>query len=1133
MKKRTASVDYLRIIKSVLTGDTARSEPDLSTRLAGVLEELGLHTVVDTGQGNRKRPDVLAYLQPYEADLVLPAELVIESKQPEELAGQPLADALTGPLWGDKAIPYIKSNLPRIRYFVLTTFVDFLVVPISSEIRAAFRGEVSDLLKDKALKRLVKTASVSLSLAELATEPSAAEPWLQWIKDHFGPDHLTPLPLSQSRNTLQVETPLELEQFAETLARVTAGTGQSTATPLGLTGLFAAVCDALPDSYDNLDAQTKQDLQIFTLAANPYTKIPEVQQMLRDDFYRWRDDFVAASVHSVISRLFTLKVIEDNYCVGRTDCLIESKYWVINSTDCDAHLDNLSGYVQGKIRALKDSGNQVVQHLAVFGAFFDWIWLHLDPAIFTSLFRLFIAHDFSKLDHDLLGRFFEVYSQAVNRSQRKALGQYYTPLPIVRFMWYLATVMIPNKTGNAPLTVLDPGMGSGTFLKEGASWLAKQHGDFWQRMVGFDISAQVMGIAQANVYMAVLRELTPAAAKKVSALRLYTTDSLDPRNGRFLNDIAPLFNDDVHRAFIERTVQVSANIKQKEHFCLIIGNPPYKNNSRITQSEVARRFPRLLQSSDDAAKAQHRNIRDDYAWFFAAADHYVQDSGEICFITSDSYTRKGSYQHFREEILRHYTVAALIRLGSRVFQDVSPRLGFCIIVLIKRKAPLGELSKAGNEIAIPFSDLSNLSEEADDSLLSTADDPRFVYLVDLVAKQKRLKFQQHLPRPDHGYSFIPVDEKGLVNQVLSKSVPVSAKTGERIFLKKWPGIITAFDEFFRAPTSEALEEKLSEFFAIALTKALKKAQRRAKIAEWAKKYDITEQADRLESLADQITTRKLQFDAGKIKHSSTGSIPNSARWYPPAEFHCFIYYEPALAIERNVNEGKEQGWGAMGQWREPESHTISPKLVFTTSTNPKSAYKAFVLHENWYVKVHGGTSQQYNYTGLSNPSEPTELSMKPNNLTGDGEKLYDLLSDWNTGADGLLYFIAAIYNSELAQRFIEEMTTRDLQIRVPSISQKVVVVTLIQHARRLQWLHRAMQRYTAGVEVPFNEMPVEINSSFWAELRIKKQTAGAKGYKTTEHYLLPADFLSRCTGTIEKEQAELDEAVYDLYGITP
>lgn len=695
------------------------------------------------------------------------------------------------------------------------------------------------------------------------------------------------------------------------------------------------------------------------------------------------------------------------------------------------------------------------------------------------------------------------------------------------------TSMIPRKSANAPLTVLDPGMGSGTFLKEGASWLAQQHGDFWQRMVGFDISAQVMGIAQANVYMAVLRELTPAAAKKVSALRLYTTDSLDPRNGRFLNDIAPLFNDDVHRAYIERTVQVSANIKQKEHFCLIIGNPPYKNNSRLTQSEVASRFPRLLQSSDDAAKAQQRNIRDDYAWFFAAADHYVQDKGEICFITSDSYTRKGSYQHFREELLRNYTVAALVRLGTRVFQDVSPRLGFCIIVLIKRETPLGDLTKAGDETTIPFTDLAHLIEEADDSTLATANDPRFLFLVDLVEKRKRLQIQPHRPRLDHGYSFIPVDEKGLVNQVLSKSVPVSAKTGERIFLKKWPGIITAFDEFFRAKTNAELEQKLGEFFAIALTKGMKKAQRRARIAKWAQHYEISEQADRLESLADQITTRKLQFDITKIKPSSTGSIPNNERWYPPNEFRCFIYYEPALAIERNINEGKEQGWGAMGQWREPDSHGILPKLVFTTSTNPRSAYKAFVLHESWCVKLHGGTSQQYHYTGLSNPSEPTELSMKPNNLTGVGEKLYDLLADWNTGADGLLYFIAGIYNSELAQRFIEEMTTRDLQVRIPVPAQKAVAIALVQHARRLQWLHRALQRYSAGTEVPLNEIPDGITPSFWTDLGIKKQTAGAKGYKKTECFLLPTDFVARGAQAILQEQLELDDAVYDLYGVTP
>jgi type I restriction-modification system DNA methylase subunit len=1130
--KRTASTDYIRVVAAVIKQATARSEPDLSTRFSGVLEELGLHTVVDTKQTTRKRPDILGYLHSYEADLVLPADIVIESKKPDELAGLTLAEAATDLLWNDKTIPYIKENLSRIRYYVLTTFVDFFIVSITPDLRKAFLADKKTLAGDATLKRQFRKAGTALSLATLVENPQIGTETIAWFRAHFEPSNLNPLPLSETRNTLSVETSEELESFAETLASITAGAGNNAKEAISRSGVFSAVCHKLPGSYEELDAQTKQDLQIFTLAANPYVRLPEVQKMLRDDFLRWRDDFAAASVHSVISRLFTLKIIEDNYCLDRTKPLIDEKFWVINADDYDTSADNLGSCVRAKIQALKDSGNEVIQHLAIFGAFFDWIWLHLDSSAFDTLFRLFVSHSFSKLNHDLLGRFFEVYSQAVNRKQRRELGQYYTPLPVVRFMWHLAMHAMPEGAAEDLQTVLDPSMGSGTFLKEGAAHLAKQGGNFWQRMVGFDISAQVMGIAQANIYMSVLRELSPLEAKKVSALRLYTTDSLDPRNGRFLSEIAPLFDSEVHRSFIERSVQVSATIKQKEHFCLVIGNPPYKNNSRITQSDVAKRFPALLQTSEDAARAQHRNIRDDYAWFFAAADHYVQDRGIICFITSDSYTRKKSYELFRQELLKRYHITAFIRLGNGIFQDVSNRIGFCIIVLVKREALVPDLNTVKPKIKIPYFDLGEMVENPEaNATIGTASDPRFLAMTQIIEQDQKIKYRDHVPSADYGYSLIPVDEKGFVNKVLTHSLPVSTKEGDRIFLKKWPGIITAFDEFFRADTSAKLREKVSTFFAVASTRQGTKKQRQVRVDEWAQEYSIENASDRLMSLADQILNKRLAFDGKKIKRSFTGSISNSERWMPPSEHICFVYYEPSLSIERNTNEGKAKGWGMMGQWREPESHKIQPKLVFTTSTNPKSGYKAFVFRGEWYVKLHGGTSQQFNYTGLSNPSEDQSLSGKPNNLAGGGERIYDMLSKWNLGDDALLLYIAGIYNSDLAERFIEEATSRDLQVHIPSEEQKEIVEAVIEHSRALVWLHEILLDFISDKVVKKEKLPTGFSKILLKRLGIVETVSEEKGYKPSAQYAFPDDIANKVKLAIEHEQGDLNSCVEDLYGV--
>src|SRR5205814_7898465 len=117
------------------------------------------------------------------------------------------------------------------------------------------------------------------------------------------------------------------------------------------------------------------------------------------------------------------------------------------------------------------------------------------------------------------------------------------------------------------------------------------------RLNGFDISPQAIAIAQINVYLAVLAHLDRQEAEAVGSLRLYPTDALDPRNGARLRSIMPLLTDESTRAFLRNRIDLSETVKQRAHFPLVIGNPPYRNNSNQTLAQVADRFPMLLRSS--------------------------------------------------------------------------------------------------------------------------------------------------------------------------------------------------------------------------------------------------------------------------------------------------------------------------------------------------------------------------------------------------------------------------------------------------------------------------------------------------------------------------------------------------------
>jgi methylase of polypeptide subunit release factors len=609
------------------------------------------------------------------------------------------------------------------------------------------------------------------------------------------------------------------------------------------------------------------------------------------------------------------------------------------------------------------------------------------------------------------------------------------------------------------LLVLDPGVGSGTFLIEGANRLdAAGIERFWERLTGFDISPQAIGIAQTNLYLAVLARLDRVEAEEVGTLQLYPTDALDPRNGARLKSIMPLLADESTKAFIQHRIELSETVKQQSHFSLVIGNPPYRNNSNQTLAQVAERFPMLLRSSRDNARARKRNIRDDYAWFFAAADHYIADRGMIAFVVSDSFCYASSYRFFREDLLRRYRVRQLVNLGVSVFRDVGPRTQFVIVVLERRGE---DLQRADDAEPIPYIDLRPLASGSAE--FGTAADPR---LMALDAGQLPNPVD-HLPTRERGFVFFPALD--VVASVERFPNVLHGDSARRVFLKKWPGLITAFDQLFRANTAEDLEAKLRGFFnAVRLED---EQERERALDRLAAVIGATSEKNRgrLSLMARQAADAGLAFTPSKIRRVVTGSVPNEVAWYPDERLRSWIYYEPQLRVPRNVHEGRDPGYGTMSQWRDEESHTIGPKLVFTTSTNPEYGLKALVVPADWMVKSHGGESQQFHYTGLENPLRPPNLS-GPNNLGDDAQVFIAALTSSGREPEDFLFYVAGIYNSQVAEDFLAGGGGNVMHIPLElGIVTSGMAGTIIDTARELRDLHWLSVETQEGIDADLAE----------------------------------------------------------------
>ncbi len=1132
MSKSNSFDQFFALVQRVYARTTARCENDLSSKLSSVLKELDLHTVIDsTGStvGGNKRPDILGYIDEGDADLVLPAELVIECKKPEEVAEfKDLADAIVSEkYWHSKTLPYLRDNISRVQYFAFTTFTEFAVFAITREIRNKLIGVIKTNDSNCSnLRKQIKAQVQSFNIYDIEGKNSkSADSWRSWLESHVIASILQPLPLSNSRNSLPVKTESELEQLASRLATFAAGIGDSASADASL---FYSIRDRLGDDYTTLRPETRRDLLIFVISQHVDMDTSQAEIKIKENVSLAIDEFVAASIHSLISRLFAIKVIEDAYCVGTTNLLIEPQLWVFRIDDYDSlDAEEIRSEVFRRIRKIATSDNPIVRRLVQYGFFFDWIEKYIDPILFRSLFETLSTHDFSEMEGDLLGRFYELYAQQTNRSKRRALGQYYTPLPIVEFMWHQAIKLTEARGALDRLTILDPAMGSATFLAEGARALADKGIDrFWNRLVGFDVSAQILGIANVNLYMAVLSRLNASEALKVEDLRLYATDTLDYENESHLSQLLLLITDEAHRTFLQQRVAISTKAKKQKSYRLVIGNPPYKNNSSLTLTQTAERFPNLLSSSVEHGGAQLRNIRDDYAWFVAAADHYVQNAGIICFILSDSFASNRSYEHFREELLKNYYIRMLVRLGTGLFPDVSYRTSFAIIMLERRDEPL---ASAEQSEPVQFTDLRGLVTATANSELGTLQDPRLRFMRHLVKDGKDLEISEHVPLPSTRYTFYP---GGDTATKFNGSVSLHDNTGDVLFIKTFPGIITAFDVLFKGDTSEELAERMASLYAICRNE-VRTTDLLRKLDSWASERDYSDhQTEVIRVLGTQIQQKQLAFRDDKIKRSFSGSIPESAKWYPPKDYTHYLYYEPLLLVPRNENPGKQVGWGSMNQWRDPLSHTISPKLIYTTAKSPSHGYAAFVTNDEWYVKLHGGTSQQFNYTGLDNPKISRRFDGLPNNLALSGEQLYIMLTSLGGSEDSLLHYIAGIWNSDLSRELLRDVgTSMRPGVKIPNSNDAKKIMLEIadrsEHARSVVCLSQFVREGNQDIQASsFDNL---FDRSFLSEFGIKTKEKETRRFKAEEYYCLPLGLEMRLAEELRVDETEINDLVEALY----
>ena len=238
----------------------------------------------------------------------------------------------------------------------------------------------------------------------------------------------------------------------------------------------------------------------------------------------------------------------------------------------------------------------------------------------------------SENQNQFLGDMFEGFlDQGVKQSE----GQYFTPMPIVKFI--LNSLPLENiiKESELPPKAIDYACGAGHFLNE----LALQMKPFVKQFKETDIKEyykEIVGIE---------KEYRLSKVAKVSAF-MYGQ-----------NEIKIAYAD-----------SLAKNVKlQESEFSILVANPPYSVKGFLqTLSEKDRKAFELFKTVDEKSLANNSSIE---TFFIERAKQLLKPNGVAGIILPSSILSNDSniYNTTREILIKYFDIVSIVEFGSQTF----------------------------------------------------------------------------------------------------------------------------------------------------------------------------------------------------------------------------------------------------------------------------------------------------------------------------------------------------------------------------------------------------------------------------------------------------------------------------------
>lgn len=457
-------------------------------------------------------------------------------------------------------------------------------------------------------------------------------------------------------------------------------------------------------------------------------------------------EYLVTAIYSIINKTLFIRILEDSGHKGGVKFLLGEKEgrYLSNGIINDKHAEGKLREYISQIFEFKKADLKPYKFLLKHDIY-DWVLVEIEEHTLLDFLRTFNEIYLKELDQDILGDIYEHYLQedtdlTKGKSYRRLLGQYYTPRPIVRFMWALVRDVLKKEKNidlyqrDKPLLdILDPFMGSGTFLNEAILQMKSADSEkkiysgevfhffkdrsatkkIEEKITGFEINPLSSSIADINIYFRLIKSFSSSTIEKypIQDLNLmrtnsYSLDAVD--NGINQTKQLSFLADDIRSSFFERKKIKDAKEKQYD---IIISNPPY---GKITSTELMKndllpfaypennfdKFETMIPYSPKNDSQEFKvptfeknrgKIEDMYAFAYGVANKLVKNDGIIAYITSNTILTLPSYKWLRKFLLENYTIHYIInfnRIMEKSNSLFSPEAAIATsIILLSKRIP--------------------------------------------------------------------------------------------------------------------------------------------------------------------------------------------------------------------------------------------------------------------------------------------------------------------------------------------------------------------------------------------------------------------------------------------------------------